>query len=110
MGDIVLTPAKDRRRSPRLAATFPATVRGIDSNGKRFEHVANISDISHEGLHVALPNAMNVGARMFAVVRMGESDSDPAATLAVRGVVVRKADTPDGRVGHGVHFDRWRFL
>jgi len=101
---------RERRRSPRLAAPFPATVRGTEPGGKRFQHVTRVDDISHDGLHMVLPVRSKVGARVFAVVRMSESDSAPAAKLAVRGVVVRVAARPDGRVGLGVRFACWRFL
>jgi hypothetical protein len=107
---IRVTPAKERRRSPRLSASFPVTVRGIDSRGERFEHVTHLDNISHGGLYVVLPTAPGVGGRMFAMVRMAESDSTPAARLAVRGAVVRTTDRPDGQVGLGVRFVRWRFL
>jgi PilZ domain len=101
---------RERRRSPRLTAPFPVTVRGTEPGGKRFQHVTRLDDISHDGLHVMLPVSLNVGARMFAVVRMAESESAPAARLAVRGVVVRAAGRSDGRVGLGVRFACWRFL
>jgi hypothetical protein len=107
---IAILPGRERRRSPRLAAPFPATVRGTEPSGKRFQHVTRVDDISHDGLHVVLPVQSNVGARMFAVVRMAESDSAPGPRLAVRGVVVRVAGRPDGRVGLGVRFACWRFL
>jgi hypothetical protein len=93
-----------------LTAPFPVTVRGTEPGGKRFQHATRVDDISHEGLHVVLPVAPDVGARLFAVVRMSESDSAPAATLAVRGVVVRAAGRPDGCVDLGVRFACWRFL
>ena len=101
---------RERRRSPRLAAPFPVTVRGTGPSGKRFQHATHVNDISHDGLHVVLPVATSVGAHVFAVVRMSESDAAPAARLAVRGVVVRAAGRPDGCFGLGVQFARWRFL
>ncbi len=109
MSEIAMRPAKDRRRSPRLAVRFPVTVRGIDLRGERFRHVTRLENISHEGLYVVVPALLIAGARVFALVRMSESDSARAARLAVRGVVVRTADQPEG-VGLGVHFTRWRFL
>jgi hypothetical protein len=110
--NLPLSPTGTRRAAMWVAAPFPATIRGSDTTGERFEVAAVLDTLSTGGLSVRLGRSVEPGAAMFAVVRLSATPdiAAPAAHVAVRGQVVRVERQPDGRYGVVVAFTRHRFL
>ena len=102
----------ERRSALRIELPFPATVRGVDAAGERFKLDSVLDNLSTHGLYVRLPRRVEPGARLLVVVRLSliPDLEVPAATVALRGVVLRSEPQPDGRWGLAVQFDRHRFL
>lgn len=102
----------ERRSALRIAAPFPAIVRGTDSAGNAFEARVVLDNLSADGLALWLPLQVSPGATLFVVVRL---TVDPAGTahapgVAIRGVVLHSDERASGRWSVGVMFVRHRFL
>ncbi len=102
----------ERRKEPRLDLPFPATVRGIDATGERFEEEVVLDSFSAHGLHVRLRRPVMHGTRLFICVKLwlGEGSDVRGARVALHGHVLRSESQPDGRCGIAVGFERHRFL
>ena len=102
----------ERRRHPRLYEPFPVRLRSVDAGGQAFESDTVLDDFSAGGLYVRLPQRVEPGTRLFAILRLapGPLSGRPAPRVAVRGVVRRTESQLDGRWGVGVQFTRHRFL
>lgn len=96
----------------RLYEPFPITVRGVDANGESFEVNTVLDNISAGGLYMRLGRRVEVGARLFAIVRLSITQSEPVSVprVAIRGVVVRIEPLPDSTWGVAVKFTHHRFL
>ncbi len=102
----------ERRKEPRLDLPFPATIRGVDAHGERFEEEAVLDSFSAHGLHVRLWRPIMHGSRLFICVKLwlGQGSEARGARIALQGNVLRSERQPDGRCGIAVGFDRHRFL
>jgi PilZ domain len=102
----------ERRGAVRVAIPFPATVRGRDETGDRFTLDTVLDNLSSTGLYLRLARLVAPGATLFVVVRLAVvSDQQiAAASVAVRGVVLRSEPQPGGRDGIAVRFNGHRFL
>src|SRR5690349_5691275 len=80
----------ERRSTPRIAAPFPATVRGVDEAGDWFRIETVLDNFSAAGLYLRLVLPIEPGATLFVVVRFTvRPAARPAAPgVAARGVVV----------------------
>jgi len=97
--------SKDRRTKARIYDPLRAFVRGIDSNGKAFEEVVTLDNLSGAGFYMRLWRSVEVGARLFTLLEF------PAgARVAVKGYVLRSEKQPDGRCGVAVNIQRYRIL
>ncbi len=102
----------ERRHEPRLALPFPATVRGVDATGDRFEEKVELDSFSAHGLYVRLRRPVRQGTRLFICVKLwlGQGGDARGACIALHGHVLRTESQPDGRCGMAVGFERHRFL
>src|SRR5262245_53848444 len=103
---------QERRRYARLSEPFPVRVRGVDACGEAFVVETVLDNLSGGGLYVRLTQRVEVGAKLFAVVRVSTDPRlwTPAARVAMRGVVQRVEPQPNGTYGMGVAFTHHRFL
>jgi len=101
----------ERRSTPRIAAPFPATVRGMNQAGDRFRMDTVLDNFSATGLCLRLMRPIAPGAPLFVVVRFTIAPTArPAAPgVAVRAVVVWAAPR-SGAWGVAMKFTRQRFL
>jgi hypothetical protein len=101
----------ERRSVPRIAAPFPATVRGVDQAGDRFRIDTVLDNFSAAGLYVRLARPIEPGATLFVVVRFTVAPAPKLAApgVAARGVVVWAEPQP-GAWGIAMKFTRQRFL
>jgi hypothetical protein len=105
-------PLVERRSVPRIATPFPTTVRGVDQAGDRFIIDAVLDNFSAAGLYVRLVRPIELGARLFVVVRFVVTPVPrlPAPGVAARGVAVRVDRQSGGARGIAIKFVRQRFL
>lgn len=104
--------ALERRSALRIAMPFPATVRGVGRDGRRFGEHTHLGNLSAAGLYVWLHRQLEPGALLFVVARLtlDEQHAERAAGVAVKGVVLRAEAHADGTWGYAVLFVRHRFL
>jgi hypothetical protein len=96
---------------PQLDEPLPILVRGIDGRGEAFALDTVVEHFSAHDFSVRLPYRLELGAKLFAVVRLSLAPPEvPAARVAVRGVVQQVALLTDGRWGTAVRITRHRFL
>jgi PilZ domain len=102
----------ERRGAVRVAIPFPATVRGMDQTGDRFTLDTVLDNLSSTGLYLRSARLVEPGATLFVVVRLAvvSAQQVAAASVAVRGVVLRSELQPGGTYGIGVVFNGHRFL
>ena len=102
----------ERRSAVRIELPFPATVRGVDATGERFELDTVLDNFSGDGLYLRLARPVEPGMKLFIVVRLSIAPAREAdaARVALRGVVLRVEPQADGRCGVAVAFRHHRFL
>ena len=109
-GHAARTPGAERRRTPRIALPFPATVRARSASGGRFTAETVVDNLSEGGLHLRTADAVEPGSPVFVVFRLSVAAEVAAANVAVRGVVLRSAPVADGGFGLAVAITSHRFL
>lgn len=104
--------ALERRSALRIVAPFPAIVRGTDTAGHAFEEHAHLDNLSGAGIHLHLHHHLELGAMVFAVVRltMDAERIECGAGVAIRGIVLRDSTNDNGMWGYAVLFVQHRFL
>jgi len=103
----------ERRSKPRMAASFPATVHGINEHGEPFKVDTVIDNISAGGLFLWLPQCLEQGAGLLVVSRMAKPDNGTAATapvVAMHGTVLRARQVQGGLCGVAMKITRHEFL
>jgi hypothetical protein len=102
---------KERRRTARIEAPFPARLKGVDSTGHVFTEHAVLDNLSTGGLHMCVRRNIPLGVEVTVAVRLSaDAGVVPALRLAARGKVVRTDPRPDGSWGVAVEFTRRRIL
>ena len=103
----------ERRSKPRVDVEFPAVVRGVDAQGRRFEEQTTVCNLSAGGLYLRLREQVELDSRLFIYFRftgIWESQKMPALAVAAHGVVRRIEEQPGGSAGVGVLFQHYRLL
>lgn len=102
----------ERRSKPRIYAPFPANVRGVNVSGETFEVTTTLDNLSAGGLYLRMTQRVELGAKLFIVVRLSVSPSREvlAPRIAIRGLVLRAELHPDGTCGVAVAVKQNRFL
>lgn len=105
----------EKRRNPRITVHSPATVRGVDTEGKAFKETTEVENLSAHGLYMRIEQPTEVGTPIFVMFRLVEDASNKASQataprIAVRGKVHRVEPKADGNVGVVVVFQQYRFI
>lgn len=102
----------ERRGKPRVACSYPATLRGQGEDGSRYDARAVLSNMSASGMYIFTKRPLRKGARVFIVVRMSTRPLGVTnlPQLAARGSVVRVDARVDGAYGVALKLSRYRFL
>ena len=102
----------ENRRHPRIFTPFSTTARGVNADGEGFDITTVLENFSAGGLYLRLPERIEPGAKLFAVVHLSTAPvpEGPAPRVALRGVVVRVDLKADGECGVAIKFTRHRFL
>ncbi len=105
-------PNVERRKKLRLAMPFPSLVRSVGARRDRFEMQGVLDDLSSCSLNLRLARPVELGARLFLVVRLSTrlALDVPAPLVALQGVVLRTEQRSDVSYGIVVLFTRHRFL
>ena len=101
----------ERRNGERIYVPFPALVRGVDAQGRRFTAATALDDLGQSGLHVHVPERVEKGAALFVVFRLSTSCAGThASSVAVRGTILRAEPRPNGLWGVALAITSHRFL
>lgn len=102
----------ERRGKPRVACSYPATVRGHLPDGIRFESRAVLSNMSASGMYFRTQRKVQPGQIVFVVVRMSTASlvQESSPRLAAFGQVVRMETKVDGTYGIALKLVNHRFL
>lgn len=95
--------AAERQSAPRIHGLFPATVRGADADGAKFELTTLLENLSASDFSLRLARCVEPGAQLFVVAQIYE------ATVALRGSISRVEQQPDGACWLTVTITRYRF-
>lgn len=102
----------ERRRTPRLVASFPAAIVGSGVAGGAFEVSTALDNISVGGLYLRLGRRVEPGSTLLIVVHLcaaGRETRD-TARVAIDGLVLRSESRPGGRCGLAIKITNHRFL
>ena len=102
----------ERRGTVRVELPFPATVRGVDATGERFEDEVLVDSLSIQGVYLRLCRPITPGTRLFICVKLwlDEGIGAPGPRAATYGRLLLSESQRDDRCGIAVVFDRHRFL
>ena len=105
-------PDVERRHNPRIYEPFPATVRGVDTNGKSFETSTILDSLSCTGLYLRLAQSVKEHTELLIVTRLATAPTAeaPGALVTLHGMVLRVEPQSDGSYGLGITITRKRFL
>ena len=102
---------EEARRQEPIYEPFPVMVRTVDASGESFEIRTVLESFSASGLCIRLERRVDLGTKLFALVRLSTSPPEVRAPcVAVRGSVLHAEPQPDGMWGVAVRFTRYRFL
>jgi PilZ domain-containing protein len=107
-GDVFEGPA-ERRVKPRIRRPFPATVTGVDADGREFAIETQLANMSSSGLYLRIPRRLGIGDRLNFIIRFS-NEFGTGATAAVLGRVVRVEPGLDGLNGFGLGIMEYKFI
>ena len=104
--------ADERRSHPRVQIRFPATVKGVDANGKAFETETLLENLSANGLYLELDQQVSASAEVWVTIHLalGPTTGLRIPRVAVRGFTKRAEPQPDGKTGLAVLITHHKFL
>jgi len=104
--------ADERRSHPRVQIRFPATVKGVDANGKAFETETLLKDLSVNGLFLKLEQQVSEGVEVWVTIQLalGPTTGLRVPRVVVRGFTKRAEPQPDGKTGLAVSITHHKFL
>jgi len=102
----------ERRAKARVRTTFPATVRGINTDGKAFESETHLNNLSAGGLHLSLNQPVAPGSNLFVLIWLAPTPNTEIATprVAVQGRATRVEKVPGDAYGIAMTITHYRFL
>ena len=102
----------ERRKKERFTAPVPVLLRGVSSEGERFEHEGVLENVSVGGFYLRLSRSVEPGASVFALIRFtaGLPARGRGPAFAAVGRVLRVEPCPGGGLGTAVAITRHRFL
>ena len=100
----------DKRGKPRMKCAYPAMVRGLSLDGKRFEENATVLNLSASGVYVLLNRFIQTGQDLSVKIAFPTGSLEwGSSKLTSNGVVVRTEVLSDGVLGVAVIFQGYRF-
>ena len=101
--------AIERRGKPRLREPFPATVRGVDMDGRAFQLHAELGNMSSSGLYFRMAHGVKIGEDLNFSIKFTNGIST-GATAHVLARVVRVEPGLDGLNGLGLAIMNYEFV
>jgi hypothetical protein len=103
---------QERRLKPRVRCSYPASLRGHDSDGLAYESKAVLLNMSASGMYLRLKHAGYPGEMVVVQVRLSTSPlhKEDAPQIYATGQVTRIEPRPDGTYGLAVRLLNYRFL
>jgi hypothetical protein len=102
----------ERRRNLRIAAPFPALVRGISENGTKTQFHTEIDNLSTAGVFLRTNRNLREWKRLMVVMRLS-LDTDqktPAPVVVARGEILRAEVFDNDCTGYAVALKAGRFV
>jgi hypothetical protein len=99
---------RERRLSPRVEASYPVRLKGVETGGRRFKEETLVQNLSSGGLYLRLTRAVPIGSDVALVARLSTTGLAASVRLAARGTVLRVEPKPDGAFGVAVKFNQRR--
>ena len=101
----------DRRGKPRINCRFPVVIRAHDADGKKYQVLGKLSDLSASGMHFWVNHEMQIGEKVFVMIQLSKSgDEEEKNRLVISGHVLRTEPQPDGVIGVAIECERYQFL
>ena len=98
----------ERRRHPRVAGPFRATVRGVGTDGREFAEEAELKNVSGGGLYIRLTERVERGTVLDVEITL--SGAVGAGNFTASCHVLRTERLIDGRHGVAAAFRDTQFL
>ncbi len=104
-------PSDGRRRQPRRQVQYPAVVRGVAPDGKKFQVRATVHNLSAGGLYIQMGQAVEVGAVLEVNFRLSSAalGREKAPSITASAIVVWIKSVEDGTFGIGLRLLRNEF-
>ncbi|GAC1446825.1 MAG: hypothetical protein NVSMB56_09190 [Pyrinomonadaceae bacterium] len=112
----------EHRRNPRIYAPFPAHVSGADVDGKQFEIVTVVDNLSADSVYLRLMPCVERGARLSLVIelvaahgirqanaKIDAANDSRSLRIAIKGRVMRVDEKPGGACGVAIFFEEHEF-
>ena len=102
----------EKRSKPRIDVPFPAIVRGIGRDHKKFEVETCLDSLSGDSLYFRIVYPVEIGAALSVVFFLSTSASakPPVPRIKIQGIVKRIDQKLGGAFGLVVTFNRTQFL
>lgn len=100
----------ERRAKPRLNCSYPALLRGVSSEGMRYEGRALLTNLSAGGMYLLTRRQAHLSEQVKISVRLATSplNKQEAPYITASGSVVRVEPRPDGSYGVAVQLHSYR--
>jgi PilZ domain len=101
----------ERRDKPRLDCDYPAIVKGIDQQGKKYKDNGKLINLSASGLYLWVNRDIENNSKLSVTVLLSNIliDKD-TPKLATEGIVIRNEPQTNGTYGIALKLSHYRFL
>jgi hypothetical protein len=104
--------SSEKRGKPRVECDYLAIVKGQDAQGKRFEEIARINNLSANGLYMRLQRTIFMGEELFVTIFLhNRTREQTGPKITTTGIVVRTEQPREGTtVGIALKILDYRFM
>jgi hypothetical protein len=100
----------DRRSKPRENKIYPAIVKGCDAQGRKFEEIATLTNLSASGCYLQLLRPIRLGEELRVTLYLpNPQPGQPGSNITITGVVVRTDQDEQGTPGIALKILHYRF-
>jgi len=101
----------ERRSKPRAKCDYPAIIKGQDAQGRKYEEIARLTNMSASGLYLQLQRPICEGEKLHVTISLPNHLHDqPGHKCTITGVVVRAEPHGEGTVGIALKILHYRFV
>jgi hypothetical protein len=101
---------EERRSYERIVCDYAGIVRGRLSDGKKFEEIVKVLNLSAAGAYLTINRSVEVGQILTVKISFPTGSLDyGSSTITTRAIVVRTELYAEGVLGVGIQFLNFRF-